>query len=97
MAKYEKDDKNNANSAMADRNENPVVFMDIAAGGGSRLLTGKLSEAQILGRLHFELRCDIAPRACANFMSLITGARGVGSDGIPYRYKGTTIHRYISY
>jgi hypothetical protein len=93
MAKYEKDAKDSANSAMAERNENPVVFMDVAAGGGTRLLTGKLSEPQTLGRLHFELRFDIAPRACANFMSLITGARGLGSDGIPYRYKGTTIHR----
>jgi hypothetical protein len=93
MAKYEKDDKDAANNAMADRGENPVVYMDIGASGGTRLLTGKVSEAQTLGRLHFELRFDIAPRACANFMSLICGTRGVGSDGIPYRYKGTRIHR----
>lgn len=93
MAKYEKDDKESANSAMADRSLNPVVYMDIGAAGGSRLLTGKLSEAKTLGRLHFELRFDIAPRACANFLSLITGAKGVGSDGIPYRYKGIRIHR----
>jgi cyclophilin family peptidyl-prolyl cis-trans isomerase len=30
----------------------------------------------------------------ANFLSLIDGGRGVGDDGVPYRYKGTKIHRY---
>lgn len=50
MAKYEKDSKDSANSAMAERNENPVVYMDVAAGGGSRLLTGKISEPQTLVR-----------------------------------------------
>ena len=93
MAKYEKDDKDSASSAVAERGENPVVYMDIGAGGGTRLLTGKISEPQTLGRLHFELRFDIAPRACANFLALICGDKGVGSDGIPYRYKGTKIHR----
>jgi cyclophilin family peptidyl-prolyl cis-trans isomerase len=68
--------------------------MDITAGGGTKLLTGKISEPTLLGRLHFELRKDFAPVATANFLGLISGARGVGAhDGVPYRYKGTKIFR----
>jgi cyclophilin family peptidyl-prolyl cis-trans isomerase len=78
------------------REENPVVYLDITAGGGIKLLTGKISQPQLLGRMHFELRRDLVPIACSNFLALITGVRGIGDDGVPYRYKGTKIFRVTS-
>mmetsp|Transcript_16719 Transcript_16719/g.25114 ORF Transcript_16719/g.25114 Transcript_16719/m.25114 type:complete len:194 (+) Transcript_16719:219-800(+) len=81
---------------MSSRDENPVVYMDITTGGGKLQLTSKISEPVLLGRLYFELRRDLCPVACANFLSLISGARGVGDDGVPYRYKGTKLHRVTS-
>lgn len=54
-----------------------------------------VSQFQIIGRLFFELRNDVCPIACANFMSLIAGSKGMGRDGILYHYKGIRIHRII--
>lgn len=78
-----------------EREENPVVFMDIFTHGGRKLVTGEVTPARLLGRLHFELRADLVPLACANFMSLIAGARGIGNDGVRYAYQGTKIHRIV--
>jgi hypothetical protein len=80
---------------MAARDDNPVIYLDISAGGGSKLLTGKISEPQLLGRMHFELRTDLRPIASSNFLALVSGVRGVGDDGVPYRYKGTKLYRFV--
>ena len=46
----------------------------------------KYCDPSIIGRLYFELRQDIVPLACINFLQLVLG---VGD----YKYKGTTLHR----
>mmetsp|Transcript_16977 Transcript_16977/g.24598 ORF Transcript_16977/g.24598 Transcript_16977/m.24598 type:complete len:212 (+) Transcript_16977:58-693(+) len=82
-------------AAIAPREENPVIFMDISANGGRLNKDGSISQPQLLGRLHFELRCDLIPVVCANFLSLIKGDKGHGRDGILYHYKGVRIHRIV--
>ena len=77
------------------RKENPVVFIEIMAAGGRRLRDGSITLPENLGRLYFELRNDIAPVACANFLGLITGKNGYGRDGVCYHFKGVRIHRVI--
>lgn len=78
---------------MTPREENPVIFVEISTLGGTKLLDGNITPPRCLGRLYFELRTDLVPVACSNFMALITGARGRGPhDGINYHYKGTRIH-----
>lgn len=51
----------NANVLYRGREENPVVYMEVAAQGGLKLPTGAITEPKSLGRLYFELRNDIAP------------------------------------
>jgi peptidylprolyl isomerase len=87
--------KNNNATASQAREENPVVFMDVSSRGGVRLPSGVVTEPRYLGRLYFELRRDIAPVACANFMGLIVGHKGYAKDGTPYKYKGTKLHRIV--
>lgn len=77
------------------REANPVVFLEIYSAGGRRLRNGNITPPQDLGKMFFELRYDIVPVACANFEALITGANGVGKDGIKYHFKGVRIHRII--
>ena len=75
--------------ALPPRDENPVVFMEITTSGGSQRLKGGLTQPTTLGRLYFELRNDLVPMACMNFMTLITGVNGVGlRDGVRYHYLG---------
>jgi cyclophilin family peptidyl-prolyl cis-trans isomerase len=78
-----------------DREENPVVYLEITAGGGRLLKNKQYSQPQVLGRLHFELRQDLVPVAAGNFLSLCSGIRGRGEDGVNYHYKGTRIHRIV--
>ena len=75
------------------RESNPIVYMDIFCSGGIKLPSGEVTVSKPIGRLYFELRSDLVPVTCANFLSLISGSRGVGFDGIKYSYKGTKIHR----
>eukprot|EP01041_Mallomonas_annulata_P005799 gene5799-11703_t len=84
-------------SASRAREDNPIVYFDIRANGGFKnTITGKISEPRIVGRIYFELRHDLVPKTCSNFLMLISGARGIGLDGIHYTYKGTKIHRVVS-
>jgi cyclophilin family peptidyl-prolyl cis-trans isomerase len=46
-------------------------------------------------RLTFELWPDVAPLAVQNFLSLLTGHRGVGTGGRPLHYRGCHIHRIV--
>lgn len=82
-------------AAMMLRTTNPVVFLEIAAFGGQTLRDGTKSKPSILGKLYIELRRDLVPVACANFLSLCEGTIGVGDDGVRYHYKGTKIHRIV--
>lgn len=77
------------------RDDNPVVFMEISASGGSKLLTGGVTEPKVLGKLYFELRKDLVPVASANFLALIDGVKGSSDDGVRFWYKGTTLHRVV--
>mgnify|MGYP001947377878 CR=1 FL=1 len=78
------------------REENPVIFMDISAKGGKRNNRGVLSKPRLIGRLHFELRMDLCPMTCSNFIEILKGSRGTSIyDGITYDYKDTKIHRVV--
>lgn len=77
------------------RDYNPVVFLEVSTSGGRLLNSGVYSQPQLLGRLYFELRKDLVPVACANFLSLCSGTTGRGNDGVQYHYKGIRIHRII--
>jgi cyclophilin family peptidyl-prolyl cis-trans isomerase len=83
------------------REENPVVFLEVATTGISPTTGRKFCDARVLGRLYFELRQDIAPIACANFLQLVLGTVGKtraatepGFEDV-YRYKGTRLHRIV--
>ena len=80
------------------RDENPVVFMDFSSRGGVEIPRsgGHLTEPRLIGRMHFELRADLLPMTCANFLELCRGTRGRSiSDGLIYHYKGTEIYRVL--
>ncbi|XP_014093762.2 peptidyl-prolyl cis-trans isomerase D [Bactrocera oleae] len=62
---------------------NPIVFFDILIGN------------EFAGRMIFELRKDIVPKAAENFRALCTGERGLGVLGTPLHYKRTYIHKII--
>jgi peptidyl-prolyl isomerase H (cyclophilin H) len=57
----------------------PVVFLDISAGG------------QALGRIKIELFSDICPKTAENFRQLCTGEFRV--NGVPIGYKNSSFHR----
>lgn len=83
-------------SAVLDsRDNNPVVYLEVSTSGGRLLNSGQYSQQQLLGRLYFELRKDLVPVASANFLSLCSGTKGRGDDGVQYHYKGIRIHRII--
>jgi hypothetical protein len=81
---------------MTPREENPVVYLEVSSCGGTRRMDGTITPRTVIGRLNFELRQDLLPVACFNFMALCTGLRGISvSDGINYSYKDTRIHRVL--
>ncbi|CAM9174777.1 unnamed protein product [Sphacelaria rigidula] len=62
---------------------NPVVFFDITIGGA------------MAGRIEMTLRADVVPRTAENFRCLCTGEKGMGKQGKPLHFKGSTFHRVI--
>lgn len=80
-------------SLVGSRGINPVVFLEFSTIGGRGLPSG--GQPSILGRLYFELRRDLLPVTCTNFLSLCMGTRGFGEDGVMYSFKGTKIHRVV--
>eukprot|EP01039_Chlorochromonas_danica_P001283 gene1283-1401_t len=80
---------------VGDREDNPVVFLEISAAGGRRLPSGEISSPRVIGTLYFELRKDLLPVAATNFLELCAGSKGLCEDGINYHYKNTSIHRII--
>ncbi len=50
---------------------------------------------QPLGRIEMSLAADVAPKTAENFRALCTGERGMGTQGKPLHYKGSSFHRVI--
>lgn len=61
--------------------DNPVVFMDVTAGGAP------------LGRIKMELYADTVPKTAENFRQFCTGE--FRKDGVPIGYKNCQFHRVI--
>jgi len=59
--------------------DNPVVFLDIEAGGHN------------IGRMHLELFSHIVPKTCENFRQFCTGEHVV--NRVPQGYRGSKFHR----
>ncbi|TXG68227.1 hypothetical protein EZV62_003162 [Acer yangbiense] len=62
---------------------NPRVFLDLNIG------------CEPAGRIVIELFSDSTPKTAENFRALCTGEKGIGKNGKPLHYKGTTFHRVI--
>lgn len=77
------------------RDENYVVYLEIACAGGRKLRDGSITQPRNLGKLYFELRNDLVPLASTNFATLCSGYNGYGEDGVRYHYKGIRIHRIV--
>lgn len=80
---------------MGERGENPIVWLEVQSFGGGRGRGGGVTIPRNLGKLHFELRNDLVPVACANFLTLITGKIGWGQDGVNYHYANSRLHRIL--
>jgi len=61
----------------------PRCFFDIAINGKN------------VGRIVFELYADAVPKTAENFRALCTGEKGIGNQGVPLHFKGSTFHRVI--
>ncbi|KAF1634038.1 UNVERIFIED_CONTAM: Peptidyl-prolyl cis-trans isomerase 11, partial [Eudyptes robustus] len=61
--------------------ENPVVFFQMAAGGGP------------IGTIKMELFADVVPKTAENFRQLCTGE--MKRDGVPVGYKNAQFHRIV--
>ena len=64
----------------------PRAFLDVAVGSAPP------------ARLVIELRPDVAPRTCANFLALCSGERRRNPDAAekdPLWFRGTSFHRIV--
>ena len=68
----------------APRADRPKVYFDIAPFGDHKG-----------GRIVFELYKDVVAATAENFRQLCTGEHGMGKNGKPLSYKGSTFHRII--
>merc|ERR1719241_37322 len=62
---------------------NPKVFFEMTIGGAA------------VGKIVFELYADTVPKTAENFRCLCTGEKGMGSNGKPLHFKGSSFHRVI--
>lgn len=67
----------------ASKPENPRVFFDIT-------IDGKRA-----GKITMELFPNVVPKTAENFRCLCTGEKGMGVNGKPLHYKGSSFHRVI--
>merc|ERR1712010_166807 len=63
---------------------NPVCFFDMTADGTPA------------GRIEMTLRADVVPKTAENFRALCTGEKGMGTQGKPLHFKGSSFHRVIT-
>ena len=70
---------------MASSSGRPRAYLDVAVGSAPP------------SRLVIELRPDVAPRTCANFLALCSGERRASKNASrdPLWFQGTTFHRII--
>ena len=61
----------------------PEVFFDITIGGLRA------------GRIRMKLHAQTVPKTAENFRCLCTGEKGIGREGKPLHFKGSTFHRVI--
>ncbi|KAL8157508.1 uncharacterized protein LOC141674195 [Apium graveolens] len=59
---------------------NPIVFFDMTIGG------------EPVGRMEIELYADECPITAENFRALCTGEKGIGRQGKPLHYKGSSFY-----
>jgi len=62
---------------------NPKVFFEMTIGGSPA------------GKIVFELYADTVPKTAENFRALCTGEKGMGKEGKPLHFKGSSFHRVI--
>nr|BAN20710.1 peptidyl-prolyl cis-trans isomerase [Riptortus pedestris] len=65
------------------KSNNPLVFFDVRIG------------QENVGRIIIELFKDIVPKTVENFRALCTGEKGIGVQGKPLHYKGSSFHKAI--
>jgi len=63
--------------------KNPEVYFDISIGD------------KPAGRVVMELFADTCPKTAENFRALCTGEKGMGKQGKPLSFKGSSFHRVI--
>ena len=59
------------------------VFFDVSIGGVNK------------GRIIFGLFAKVVPKTAENFRALCTGENGIGTQGKPLHFKGSSFHRII--
>ncbi len=73
---------------------NEFVFFDISIGGNSgSLVIGFVYET--VGRIVMEIYSSDLPKTAENFRALCTGEKGIGKQGKPLHFKGSSFHRVI--
>jgi len=72
------------NNIIVHSGDNPKVFFDVTMG-----------DDDTASRIVMELYADTVPKTAENFRCLCTGEKGMGTQGKPLHYKGSTFHRVI--
>ncbi|KAI0473293.1 cyclophilin-like domain-containing protein [Xylariaceae sp. FL0804] len=72
-----------AEEAASGKKKQSVVFFDVTLG------------KKLAGRVTFRLFDDVVPKTAENFRCLCTGEKGLGKQGKPLSYRGSSFHRVI--